>query len=78
MVHVPEKFRENTSMRYTVRKLNVTDGHTDGQMDRRSDGGTGGVAISPVCGPTARREIKKSSEAFGSHDFTFDGAIITG
>ena len=28
MVHVPAKFRENTSMRFrvTVRKLNVTDG----------------------------------------------------
>ena len=32
MVHVPAKFRENTSMRFrvTVRKLNVTDGRTDG------------------------------------------------
>ena len=30
MVHVPAKFRENTSMRFwvTVRKLNVTDGQT--------------------------------------------------
>ena len=45
MVHVPAKFRENTSIRFrvTVRKLNVTDRH------RR----TGGVAISPVPGPTA-------------------------
>ena len=51
MVHVPAKFRENTSMhfRVTVRKLNVTDGQTDGRMDRR----TGGVAISPV--PVLRR-----------------------
>ena len=32
MVHIPAKFRENTSMRFrvTVRKLNVTDGWTDG------------------------------------------------
>ena len=32
MVHIPAKFRENTSMRFrvTVRKLNVTDGQTDG------------------------------------------------
>ena len=31
MVHIPAKFRENTSMRFlvTVRKLNVTDGQTD-------------------------------------------------
>ena len=35
MVHVPAKFRENTSMRLwvTVRKLNVTDGRTDGRTD---------------------------------------------
>ena len=40
MVHVPAKFRENTSMRFqvTVRKLNVTDGRTD----RRTGGGGGG------------------------------------
>ena len=33
MVHIPAKFRENTSMRFwvTVRKLNVTDGRTDGR-----------------------------------------------
>ena len=32
LVHVPAKFRENTAMRFwvTVRKLNVTDGQTDG------------------------------------------------
>ena len=44
MVHVPAKFRENTSMcfRVTVQKLNVMDRHTDGRM--------GGVAISPVPG----------------------------
>ena len=37
MVHVPAKFRENTSMRFrvTVRKLNVTDGQTDRQTDGR-------------------------------------------
>ena len=53
MVHVPAKFREDTLMRFqvTVRKLNVTDGQTDRQTD-------GGVAISPVPGPMARREIK--------------------
>ena len=47
LVHVPAKFRENTAMRFwaTVRKLNVTDGQTDGR--------TGGIAISPVPGPTA-------------------------
>ena len=50
MVHVPAKFQENTSMRFwvTVWKLNVTDGQTDGR--------TGDIAISPVPGPTARRE----------------------
>ena len=32
-----------------MRKLNVTDGRTD----RQTDGRTGGVAISPVPGPTA-------------------------
>ena len=36
-----------------MRKLNVTDRQTDGQTDGRM----GGVAISPVPGPTARREI---------------------
>ena len=37
MVHVPAKFRENTSMRFwaTVRKLNVTDRQTYIQTDRR-------------------------------------------
>ena len=47
MVHIPAKFRENTSMhfRVTVRKPNVTDGWTDGRM--------GGIAISPIPGPTA-------------------------
>ena len=56
LVHVPAKFRENTSMRFlvTVRKLNVTDRQTDGRTDRRTDGQTdgrtGGVAISPVPG----------------------------
>ena len=46
-MHVPAKFWENTAMRFwvTVRKLNVT--------DRRTDRRTGGVAISPVPGPTA-------------------------
>ena len=36
MVHVPAKFRENTSMRFrvTVQKLNVTNGQTDRQTDR--------------------------------------------
>ena len=35
MVHVPAKFRENTSMRFrvTVRKLNMTDRRTDGRTD---------------------------------------------
>ena len=50
-MHVPAKFQENTAMRFwvTVRKLNVKDRRTDRQTDRR----TGGVAISPVPGPTA-------------------------
>ena len=54
MVHVPAKFRENTSMGFqvTVQKLNVT----DGRMDGWTDGRMGGIAISPV--PSARREIK--------------------
>ena len=48
MVHVPAKFRENTSMRFwvTVRKLNVTDGRTD----------RGRCNISRP-GPSAPREI---------------------
>ena len=48
LVHVPAKFRENTTMRFwvTVQKLNMTDRQTDG----RTDGRTGGVAISPVPG----------------------------
>ena len=37
----------------TVRKLNVTDRRTDGRTDGRTDRRTGGVAISPVPGPTA-------------------------
>ena len=46
MVHIPAKFRENTSMRFrvTVRKLIVMDRQMDGQMD----GQMGGIAISPV------------------------------
>ena len=57
MVHVPAKFRENTSMRFrvTVWKLNVTDTWTDGRTDGRTDG----ISISPVPGPTARRQIKR-------------------
>ena len=43
--------------RVTVRKLNVTDGQTDGRADRRMDRG---IAISPIPGPTARREIIKT------------------
>ena len=37
MVHIPAKFRENTSMLFwvTVRKLNVTDRQTDRQTDGR-------------------------------------------
>ena len=59
-MHVPAKFRENTAMRYwvTVRKLNVT--------DRRTDGRTGGVAISPVPGPTAPAGDKKAKLAHES------------
>ena len=40
MVHIPAKFRENTSMRFrvTVRKLNVTDEQTDGRTDGRTGG----------------------------------------
>ena len=40
-----------------MQKLNVTDRQTDGRMDERTDGRTGDVAISPVPGPTTRREI---------------------
>ena len=67
MVHVPAKFRENTSMRFwvTVRKLNVTDRRTDGRRCNISRGAegpgqrdrqTGGVAISPV--PGLRRGVR--------------------
>ena len=35
-----------------MRKLNVTDRQTDGRTDGRMGGGGGGVAISPVPGPT--------------------------
>ena len=40
MVHVPAKFRENTSMRFqvAVRKLNMTDRQMDGQTDGQMDG----------------------------------------
>ena len=63
MVHVPAKFRENTSMRFRVsakterdgRTDGQTDGGTDGWMDGRTDGW--GFAISPIPGPSARREI---------------------
>ena len=47
MVHVPAKFRENTAMSFelfTVQKLNVMDGQTEG-----------GVSISPVPGLRRRR-----------------------
>ena len=56
MVHVPAKFRENTSMhfRVTVRKLNVTDGQTDGQTDGRTDWGRCNISRP---GPSARWEI---------------------
>ena len=52
MVHIPAKFRQNTSMRFrvTVRKLNMTDGQTDRQRD------VGPCNISRPR-PSARREI---------------------
>ena len=52
MVHVPAKFRENTSMRFwvTVQKLNVTDRRTD----RQTDGGRCNISRP---GPSAPREI---------------------
>ena len=55
MVHVPAKFRENTSMRFriTVRKLNVTDRQMDGRTDGTAgqmDGWMGGIAISSIPG----------------------------
>ena len=62
MVHVPAKFRENTSMCFwvTVRKLNVTDGRTDRQTDRQTDGRThGGRCNISRPGPSAPREIIK-------------------
>ena len=63
LVHVPAKFWENTAMRFwvTVRKLNVT--------DRR----TGGVAISPVPGPTAPAGDKKFSWASETHTEIWGG-----
>ena len=58
MVHVPAKFRENTSMRFwvTVRKLNVTDRQTDRRTDRRTDGGRCNISRP---GPSAPREITR-------------------
>ena len=63
LVHVPAKFRENTSMYFwvTVRKLNMTDGRTD----RRTDG-RGALQYLPsrasgaAPGPPAPREITSS------------------
>ena len=61
MVHILAKFRENTSMRFsvTVRKLNVTDKQTDRRTDRWTDRQTdrGRCNISRP-GPSAPREIK--------------------
>ena len=43
MVHVPAKFRENTTcFRVTVWKLNVTGGRTDRRTDRQTDRQTDG------------------------------------
>ena len=55
MVHVPAKFRENTSRHFwvTVRKLNVT----DRQTDRRTDRGRCNISRP---GPSAPREIIKN------------------
>ena len=63
MVHVPAKFRENTSMRFwvTVRKLNVTDRRTDGQTDGQTDGGRCNISRP---GPSAPREIKREPHFF--------------
>ena len=39
MVHVPAKFRENTSMRFfSYSAKTKRDGQTDGQTDRQTDG----------------------------------------
>ena len=70
LVHVPAKFRENTSMPFwvTVRKLNVTDRQTDRRTDRQTDGRRCNIS-SP--GPSAPREIKIiriiHNKPFGSH-----------
>ena len=55
LVHVPAKFRENTSMRFrvTVRKLNVTDRRTDGR---------GHCYISRPRPPAPREIIKKTRQ----------------
>ena len=39
MVHVPAKFWENTSMRFSYSAKTKRDGQTDGQMDGQTDGG---------------------------------------
>ena len=59
MVHVPAKFRENTSNAFSSYSVKTKhDGRIDGQTDGGVGGGGGvGVAISTVPGPTARREI---------------------
>ena len=43
MVHIPAKFRENTSMRFrvTVQKLNVTDGQALQYLPFRAFGAAG-------------------------------------
>ena len=57
MVHVPVKFRENTSMRFrvTVRKLNVMDRRTDGRalqyLPSRAFGAAGDKNFHRICIP---------------------------
>ena len=65
MVHIPAKFRENTSMRFLVSAKTKRDGRTDRQTDGRTDRQTDGRTDGGHCnishpGPSAPREIKIS------------------
>ena len=78
MVHVPAKFRENTSMRFLsysakTKRDGQTDRQTDGRTDRRTNRQTdrGHCNISRP-GPSAPREIiniiTRSSEKSTKHN----------
>ena len=84
MVHIPAKFRENTSMhfRVTVRKLNVTDGqirqtdgHTDVQTYGRTDGRGARYKSRPWERLNLRTRSKLKSTSKSSSKLNYDGSI---